>query len=443
MYYYVVVISATVYQMIRDNKRSKSRPHNQGYMEVPSGGTKLATTNTVSPVESKSSFADKMVDAFSLIKNVPYVFSVPSWQPTNITANAYGMSTQQCISAEAEKHPEAPGTETTSAITYGATGTANMVHSLDHGRHDNYETVRIERGATNVARSPTFERFGFLDGLRSLSMIWIILGHTMTICSLNGITNPAIILPPTGLLIHLGAQFFLTSRFAVDTFFFISGFLVSVSLLKRLVPTYNNNSSGKSSGSRPPMVRWLTQFYLHRLLRILPPYIFCLILWWKVGVLLGSGPFWIKWSQYASRCDEYFWTNLLFINNIYPYEAVSEDQCFYVSWYLANDMQFYFLSPLFIVAFLRKKIFGVLLTATVVLFSAIYAFRWTFDTSGSANSFDGADVLVYSQEFYSKPHFRFPPYGIGIIVGMLRTWQKKRIGARMEGHPSRILQRSV
>ena len=102
-------------------------------------------------------------------------------------------------------------------------------------------------------------------------------------------------------------------------------------------------------------------------------------------------------------------------------------------------MQFYAVSPLFITAFLKNKAFGVALTTFAVVASALYAFKWTFDTGGSANSFDGANVQVYSQEFYSKPHFRFPAYGIGILVGMLLTWQRHSLGAEWKVSPLKAM----
>jgi hypothetical protein len=43
---------------------------------------------------------------------------------------------------------------------------------------------------------------------------------------------------------------------------------------------------------------WVPFFYIHRLLRILPPYAFCLALWWKVAPLCGSGPYWYRWQDF-------------------------------------------------------------------------------------------------------------------------------------------------
>lgn len=389
-------------------------------------------------------FVQKMVDAFSLIKNVPYVFqdinSGGKPSPTNITASV------STIDLAMEAQSPLP-----------ATPDASLRGISDNNTNKSTPTTTIS--VTSKQQRPG--RFQFLDGFRTLSMIWIIVGHTLTTAVMNGIVNPATLLPPTGMLTDLSAQAFMSARFAVDTFFYISGFLVAMSLLRRLYVTQRvteadddkDSSSTEKQGysaipqtggtadqrvvectdaamplistKPPPLIRWLPMFYLHRILRILPPYAFCLLLWWKIGVMLGNGPFWIKWNQYAYRCDTYFWTNLLFINNVYPYDLGEGDQCFYVSWYLACDMQFYLVSPIFILAFLRNRWFGVSLIGAVCLASCVYAYWWSIQTGASAHSLDGANVLVYSHGFYAKPQFRFPSYALGMLSGMIHSWQKK------------------
>jgi hypothetical protein len=41
----------------------------------------------------------------------------------------------------------------------------------------------------------------------------------------------------------------------------------------------------------------------------------------------------------TNHCREYWWTNLLNVNNFYP--ADFHATCMSWTWYLANDMQFY------------------------------------------------------------------------------------------------------
>jgi peptidoglycan/LPS O-acetylase OafA/YrhL len=171
------------------------------------------------------------------------------------------------------------------------------------------------------------------------------------------------------------------------------------------------------------MLEWLPFYYLHRLLRILPPYIFCLCLWWKIAVLMGKGPYWFRWLSFEHRCDLYWWTNLLFVNNLVPYSTAETDECLYHSWYLANDFQFYTISPVFIILFIRRRQLGWMLLMSTLAISMGLAAIYTVVLGASAHSFDGLWVTYYSREMYTKPQFRIPPYLVGLGAGYL--WHEK------------------
>ena len=51
------------------------------------------------------------------------------------------------------------------------------------------------------------------------------------------------------------------------------------------------------------------------------------------------------------RCKRYWWTNMLYVNNLVPFKDTFTEQCFGHAWYLGNDMQFFIILPLFIVAY--------------------------------------------------------------------------------------------
>ena len=67
---------------------------------------------------------------------------------------------------------------------------------------------------------------------------------------------------------------------------------------------------------------------LARFLRLTPVYMFVLLFFWKVMPLIGSGPYWedVAASSVAP-CDDYWWTNLLYINNLYPFAQGVGAQC--------------------------------------------------------------------------------------------------------------------
>ena len=158
----------------------------------------------------ENGYFSKTIDAFSLIKNVPFVFSTP-----------------------------APSAESQSS------------------------------------------RLDALDGMRVISIVWIIFSHSFAISTQAGMLNSFVVIPPYGLLSTIPGQIIINARFGVDTFFFMSAYLVVYPILKKLDPIENNTSARNSIGHS-----WIPFMYLHRLLRLWPLYIFSLLLWWKIGPIL-------------------------------------------------------------------------------------------------------------------------------------------------------------
>lgn len=50
------------------------------------------------------------------------------------------------------------------------------------------------------------------------------------------------------------------------------------------------------------------------------------------------------------NCNQYWWRNILFINNFYPLT----EMCMMWSWYLANDMQFYIIAMVLLILSTRS-----------------------------------------------------------------------------------------
>ena len=196
-------------------------------------------------------------------------------------------------------------------------------------------------------------------------MSWIILGHTFHNFEFVGYgwINDAYIIR------HYQTQFSyqpIVINFSVDSFFFMSGVLASYLTLIEMQ---------KLEGRFPVLT-----YYLHRYLRLTMVYAFVLFFWWILTVHLGNGPMWRAMfgedSELQKNCQKYWWTNLLYINNFYPWKWM--DECMPVGWYLSNDMQFFVLAPIIIIPLyfffpLGLIIAGILLIATFVANGAISA----------------------------------------------------------------------
>ena len=239
------------------------------------------------------------------------------------------------------------------------------------------------------------------NGIRVISMSWIILGHTSQYFMFVGygwINDDYIIR-------HYQTQFsyqpIVNFNFSVDSFFFMSGVLASYLTLIEIQ---------KLEGRFPVLT-----YYLHRYLRLTMVYAFVLFFWWTLTVHLGNGPMWRarfgEDSELQKKCQKYWWTNLLYINNFYPSKWM--DGCMPEGWYLSNDMQYFMLAPIIIIPLyfffpLGLIIGGILLIVTFVANGTIYAVEEL-----NADPFKGG----YSDKIHIKPYTRAAPYIVGLVMG--------------------------
>ncbi|CAB4019542.1 nose resistant to fluoxetine 6-like [Paramuricea clavata] len=152
-----------------------------------------------------------------------------------------------------------------------------------------------------------------INGLRVISMFWIILGHTFLFMLTSGVLDTS----------NLSLMVILNGYFSVDTFFFLSGLLLAYTCFRKL-----EKSEGKFN--------WFL-FYFHRYVRLTPSLMFVILFYVKLKPFLAFSPLWTL--QKDEHCSKYWWTNLIYINNFYPTRFT--DECVGWTWYLANDMQFY------------------------------------------------------------------------------------------------------
>jgi hypothetical protein len=149
--------------------------------------------------------------------------------------------------------------------------------------------------------------FTAFNGVRVLSMIYIITGHTL----LN-YTSPPPVNPNALQRLALSYEFALLrgAEYSVDTFFLMSGFLAAGGLLAQL------RKHALTPASYATMV-------LARYLRLTPAYAFVLFMYWKVLPVLSSGPLWEEQFDNihdgATWCDDHWWINLLYLNNLVPF----------------------------------------------------------------------------------------------------------------------------
>ena len=141
---------------------------------------------------------------------------------------------------------------------------------------------------------------GCLNGIRCLSMIWIIFAHRVS----NFLSTPTINLTYFLQWVkQYPSMLILSGTVSVDTFFLLSGFLVTHSILKEL--------DRKKYISLPYM-------YLHRYLRLTPSLAMLIFYHVTLFKFSGSGPFWkVGVDAIEKPCKSNWWINLLYIQNYY------------------------------------------------------------------------------------------------------------------------------
>ena len=148
------------------------------------------------------------------------------------------------------------------------------------------------------SKSPA-RSLGGLDGMRSFSMLWIILGHSSLFTTFEGEVNPA---TSKDVLQSIPEQFVYSAAFGVDTFFFISGMLTAYTMMNKL------RKKIKPVAQLPQQT---LLFMLLRWLRLTPVFAYVLFMYTFIGSTAASGPFWYRMVEETSYCHEYWWSNLL------------------------------------------------------------------------------------------------------------------------------------
>lgn len=258
-----------------------------------------------------------------------------------------------------------------------------------------------------------------INGMRVISMFWVILCHTYAFFQ-SEFKNPIyVFIDWTG---RFSAQPIINGYFSVDSFFFLSGLLVAYLTFREME---------RKHGKFPYL-----SFYIHRIARLTPVYMFVLFLYWYLAMYITNGPNLQvalgKNSVGYKNCEKYWWTNFLYINNFYPTKP--DDVCMGWTWYLANDMQFYIISPLFLIPLYHFLPIG-LVSLVICLLAAM-------GVTGFISGYYGyyANVLYtmiggkpldpnipdQMQQIYIKPYCRIFPYLVGIFLGYV-IYKKYRI----------------
>ncbi|XP_061163959.1 nose resistant to fluoxetine protein 6-like [Saccostrea echinata] len=238
-----------------------------------------------------------------------------------------------------------------------------------------------------------------INGIRFLSMSWVILGHTLVFI-LGNTSNTLVYY--SDFMGRVSSQVIFNALVSVDTFFVLSGLLTSYLLLKQM---------SKTKGR----INWFL-FFFHRFWRLTPVYMMVIGMYVTIYPHLIFGP---NKPTPDETCKRAWWKNLLYIDNFFG----AKDLCLGWSWYLNNDMQFYVLSPLMIVPLFFNKIAGAVVTFVFLLAATITPGVLSYVKNLPVHTIGGgpkdADRGAFFEDYYIVPYCRMGPYICGVITGYI------------------------
>ena len=163
--------------------------------------------------------------------------------------------------------------------------------------------------------------------------------------------------------------------------------------------------------------------YFHRFYRLVFPVTILSAFSATLYRFTGSGPLWPYQANFTEeKCQQYWWTNVLFINNLYPWEL--KDECVGWLWYLANDMQFFLLMPIFLFLYRRNRVLGYVGVFVTLLLNIVYCIAITYaqDVNISPILETDANYFIinkYTDYLYVRPWARIGAYMVGLLFGFM------------------------
>ncbi|XP_019872410.1 nose resistant to fluoxetine protein 6 [Aethina tumida] len=250
-----------------------------------------------------------------------------------------------------------------------------------------------------------------IHGIRLFGMLWVCLVHGVFF-ERDYLDNPVI---GYNLAESLFAQILSNSTYCVDTFLLMSGFLTGYLFYKAPV-----NRIQKRPVNILTKLSNFIEMVVSRFLRLTPPYLVTLLF---TNVLFTyyqqSSPL-MSSERPDLTCDQYWWRNVLYINNLFP----RSEMCMSWSWYLSLDMQM-FIIVAFLLVLSTICIFSTTLLAVSLVIVNIVSMTYKAYTIAYIPTLD--EQFRTLDDIYDLPWHRCGPYVVGFITSyiLMVKWEMK------------------
>uniref|UniRef100_T1GSI8 Acyltransferase 3 domain-containing protein n=1 Tax=Megaselia scalaris TaxID=36166 RepID=T1GSI8_MEGSC len=240
-----------------------------------------------------------------------------------------------------------------------------------------------------------------INGLRSISCLWILLFHVMWYMYFT-VDNKTFLISYAEKIVF---QYISTAPLLVDIFFTISGFLLTYNFLmnSKKMEEIQKNSLVNNGKVYMKMV-------LHRYLRLAPLYL----------VMIGLVEVFTSYADDVSLfhledrndqiCSKYWWRNFLFIQNLFE----QNELCLNWTWSLACEMQFFLLTTALLFLYTKNQTKAKLLFVAglcgTIIWQVIIGFRLHYQLSYDV-------MFATGTQIYISPFMRVMPYFLGTATG--------------------------
>ncbi|CAH4032495.1 unnamed protein product [Pieris brassicae] len=251
-------------------------------------------------------------------------------------------------------------------------------------------------------------RLNCLDGLRTILLIAILIGHAF-ITSIVNVSNTSVV---EEIFNYTPLHWITNLPITMCCFFFISSFVLAYNL-----QTSDDNYESWTCIGRRMFKRWC---------RFTPAYAIALLFimtWYRH---LGDGPFWMNiYKDRIEPCRSIGWYNMLYVNNF-----VDGSVCMVQGWYLAAEMQLHLLGLIVCIFFKGLSRIRVLIVLFIIglLIPGVLTYIYDLDMQLTPSA------ELFRQYFLPDPTFRYvyrhsftnlACYVMGLAMGLL-TYKLQR-----------------
>ncbi|XP_050440159.1 O-acyltransferase like protein-like isoform X1 [Adelges cooleyi] len=278
----------------------------------------------------------------------------------------------------------------------------------------------VIKNGNNLTKYNKNNELNIFNGLVSIQMMLIVVGHGRLID-----INLPLLYP------KLTEEFFQDTHHnsflfwhnSVDSFIFVSGYLLYMTTINKF------RKSGDNWFLIPKII-------MYKYLKSLPVHVTMIILTIFIVPHMGGGPFWAnKMGMEANKCKQYWWTNLLVINNFVD----GEKQCLYAGYFISLQLQLMVIGIIVVYIYGKNRKIGNVVIALLITVSLIIPFAITyysksegitkFNISFTLKIFQSTSSASYHFTYlYSRFYVRGLPFYIGLLAGdIVEVLKKKQV----------------